>query len=67
MTSLYSHDIIFVLFYFLFYFSGLSNRILSEKYLVTGDWSQSKQNIVKLITFTRSSDLVLMICILLDD
>ena len=25
-----------------FYFSGLSNRIMRKKYLVTGDWSQSK-------------------------
>ena len=28
---------------FWFYFSGLSNRIIRKKYLVTGDWGQSKQ------------------------
>ena len=35
MTSLYSHDIILLLFY-----SGSSFRIIRKK-LVTGDWSQS--------------------------
>ena len=37
-NSLYSHDIIF-----LFFFIGLSNRIIKNKYLVIGDWNQSNR------------------------
>ena len=41
VTSLYSH----VIFWLYIYFSGLSNRIIRKKDLVTGDWSQSNMNV----------------------
>ena len=40
MTSLYSPDIVMILLWF--YFSGLMKRVMINKYLVTGDWSQSR-------------------------
>ena len=45
MTSFYSRDIFgFTLF------SELSNRITRKKYLVTGDWSQSRSGSTLLVT-----------------